>query len=445
MSTPNAASPDAASIKPATGKLGIMIPGMGAVATTLIAGVEAVRRGFAKPFGSMSQMGTIRLGKRTDNKSPLIKDFVPLADLNDVVFTGWDIFEDNVYESAAHAKVLDKETLEKLKPYLETIKPLAAVFDQYYVKRLHGTHVKKGKNKKDLANQVIEDIRNFKKTVDRVVMIWTGSTEIFLEPTAVHQSIEAFEKGLENDDIGIAPSQIYAYAALSEGVPFANGAPNLTVDVPAMVELSKKNSAPICGKDFKTGQTLMKTVLAPAFKARMLGVSGWFSTNILGNRDGEVLDDAQSFKTKEESKLGSLDYIFQPDLYPDLYKDIYHKIRINYYPPRGDEKEAWDNIDIFGWLGYPMQIKVNFLCRDSILAAPIALDLVLFLDLAKRTPSLKSIGIQEWLSFYLKSPQTAPGLYPEHDLFIQSMKLKNTLRHIMGVDLITHLGLEYYD
>ena len=432
-------------IAPAKGKLGVMVVGLGAVATTMIAGVEAVRRGLAKPIGSLTQMGTIRLGKRTDNLSPLIRDFVPLADLKDVVFAGWDIFEDNVYESAAHAKVLDNETLEKLKPYLQAIKPMPAVFDQYYVKRLHGTHVKKGKTKHDLADQVIADIRNFKKTVDRVVMIWCGSTEIFLESTAVHQSIEAFEAGLKKNDIGIAPSQIYAYAALSEGVPFANGAPNLTVDVPAMIELSKKNAAPICGKDFKTGQTFMKTILAPAFKARMLGVSGWFSTNILGNRDGEVLDDAQSFKTKEESKLGSLEYIFQPELYPDLYKKIFHKIRIEYYPPRGDEKEAWDNIDIFGWLGYPMQIKVNFLCRDSILAAPIALDLVLFLDLAKRAPSLRSIGIQEWLSFYLKSPQTREGLYPEHDLFIQSMKLKNTLRHIMGEGLITHLGLEYYD
>jgi myo-inositol-1-phosphate synthase len=422
-----------------------MVVGLGAVATTMIAGVEAVRKGLAKPIGSLTQMGTIRLGKRTDNTSPLIKDYVPLAKLEDVVFTGWDIFEDNVYESAAHAKVLDEKTLLQLKPFLETIKPLPAVFDQFYVKRLHGTHVKKGKNKLDLANQLRADIQAFRKTVDRVVVIWAASTEIFLLPTAVHQSIEAFEKGLEDNDPGIAPSQIYAYAALSEGVPFANGAPNLTVDFPAMVELSKRNAAPICGKDFKTGQTLMKTILAPALKARLLGVSGWFSTNILGNRDGEVLDDPQSFKTKEESKLGSLDYIFQPELYPDLYKNIFHKIRINYYPPRGDDKEAWDNIDIFGWLGYPMQIKVNFLCRDSILAAPIALDLVLFLDLAKRTPSLRSIGIQEWLSFYLKSPQSAPGLYPEHDLFIQSMKLKNTLRHIMGADLITHLGLEYYD
>jgi len=435
----------AAKVAPATGKLGVMVVGLGAVATTMIAGVEAVRQGLAKPIGSLTQMGRIRLGKRTENKSPLIKEFVPLADLNDVVFTGWDIFEDNVYESAANAKVLDEKTLLKLKPFLEKIKPMPAVFDQYYVKRLNGTHVKTGKNKRDLANQVMEDIKNFSKTVDRVVMIWAGSTEIFMEQTAVHKTIEAFEAGLENNDIGISPSQIYAYAALSLGVPFANGAPNLTVDTPMMIELSKRNSAPICGRDFKTGQTFMKTVLAPAFKARMLGVSGWFSTNILGNRDGEVLDDPESFKTKEESKLGSLDYIFQPELYPDLYKNLYHKIRINYYPPRGDDKEAWDNIDIFGWLGYPMQIKVNFLCRDSILAAPIALDLCLFLDLAKRSQELKSIGIQEWLSFYLKAPQTAEGLYPEHDLFIQSMKLKNTLRHIMGEGLITHLGLEYYD
>ena len=435
----------ASSVAPATGKLGVMVIGLGAVATTMIAGVEAVRRGLAKPIGSLTQMGTIRLGKRTDNKSPLIKDFAPLADLNDVVFTGWDIFEDNVYESAAHAEVLDEKTLLKLKPYLETIKPLPAVFDQYYVKRLNGPNVKTGKNKRDLAEQVKADILAFQKTVNRVVIIWAASTEIFIEPTAVHQSIEAFEAGLDNNDIAISPSQIYAYAALSLGVPFANGAPNLTVDFPAMIELSKRNAAPICGKDFKTGQTFMKTVLAPALKARMLGVSGWFSSNILGNRDGEVLDDPESFKTKEESKLGSLEFIFQPELYPDLYKNLYHKIRIEYYPPRGDDKEAWDNIDIFGWLGYPMQIKVNFLCRDSILAAPIALDLVLFMDLAKRTPSLRSIGIQEWLSFYLKAPQTAEGLYPEHDLFIQLMKLKNTLRHIMGQDLITHLGLEYYD
>jgi myo-inositol-1-phosphate synthase len=435
----------ATKVEPAKGKLGVMVVGLGAVATTMIAGVEAIRRGLAAPVGSLTQMGTIRLGKRTDNKSPLIKDFVPLADLKDIVFTGWDIFEDNVYEAAAHAAVLKPEMLKKLKPALKKIKPMPAVFDSYYVKRLHGTHVKTGKNKLDLAEQLRADIRTFKKKVNRVVMIWCGSTEIFLQPKPVHRSIEAFEAGLVNNDRAIAPSQIYAYAALKEGVPFANGAPNLTVDLPVMIELSKENAAPICGKDFKTGQTFMKTVLAPAFKARMLGVNGWFSTNILGNRDGEVLDEPQSFKTKEESKLGSLEYIFQPEIYPELYKDIYHKIRINYYPPRGDEKEAWDNIDIFGWLGYPMQLKVNFLCRDSILAAPIALDLVLFLDLARRTPELRSIGIQEWLSFYLKSPQTPPGLYPEHDLFIQSMKLKNTLRHIMGADLVTHLGLDYYD
>jgi myo-inositol-1-phosphate synthase len=435
----------ATGVEPAKGKLGVMVVGLGAVATTMIAGVEAIRRGLAKPIGSLTQMGTIRLGKRTDNKSPLIKDFVPLANLKDIVFTGWDIFEDNVYEAAAHAAVLKPEMLKKLKPYLEKIKPMPAVFDSYYVKRLHGTHVKKGKNKRDLAEQVRADIRAFKKTVDRVVMIWCGSTEIFLEPKPVHRSIEAFEAGLVNNDRAIAPSQIYAYAALKEGVPFANGAPNLTVDLPVMIELSKQNAAPICGKDFKTGQTFMKTVLAPAFKARMIGVSGWFSTNILGNRDGEVLEDPGSFKTKEESKLSVLDHILQPELYPALYKDICHKVRINYYPPRGDNKEGWDNIDIFGWLGYPMQIKVDFLCRDSILAAPLVLDLVLFMDLAQRTGSLKGIGIQEWLSFYFKSPMSAPGLYPEHDLFIQLMKLKNTLRHLKGEELITHLGLEYYD
>jgi myo-inositol-1-phosphate synthase len=434
-----------ATIQPAKGKLGIMVPGMGAVATTFIAGVEAVRKGVAKPIGSVTQMGTIRLGKRTDNRTPLIKDFVPLAGLDDLVFTGWDIFEDNVYEAARTAQVLAKEQLDSIKPFLEGIKPLPAVFDQYYVKRLQGSNVKKGKNKRDLAEQLRADITDFKKKTERQVMIWCGSTEIFLQPSAVHQSIAAFEKGLEDNDENIAPSQIYAYAALKEGLPFANGAPNLTVDLPVMQELSKANNAPICGKDFKTGQTFIKTVLAPAFKARMLGVAGWYSTNILGNRDGEVLDDPESFKTKEESKLSVLDQILQPELYPDLYKDLYHKVRINYYPPRGDNKEGWDNIDIFGWLGYPMQIKVDFLCRDSILAAPLVLDLVLFLDLAKRSPELRGLGIQEWLSFFFKSPMTAPGLYPEHDLFIQSMKLKNTLRHIQGEDLITHLGLEYYD
>jgi myo-inositol-1-phosphate synthase len=432
-------------IQPANGKLGIMIPGMGSVATTLMAGVEAVRKGIAKPIGSLTQMGTVRLGKRTDARSPLIKDFVPLARLENLCFTGWDIFADDMFEAARTARVLDKEQLETIRPFLEGIRPMPAVFDQHYVKRLNGCNVKKGKNKRDLAEQLRADIQAYKKVTQRQVMIWCGSTEIFLKPTAVHSSLTAFEKGLEENDINIAPSMIYAYAALQEGIPFAMGAPNLTVDLPVMQELSRKNSAPITGKDFKTGQTFIKTVLAPAFKARMLGVSGWYSTNILGNRDGEVLDDPESFKTKEESKLSVLDFILQPDLYPDLYKDIYHKVRINYYPPRGDNKEGWDNIDIFGWLGYPMQIKVDFLCRDSILAAPIALDLVLFLDLAARTPELRDLGIQEWLSFYWKSPMTAPGLYPEHDLFIQLMKLKNTLRHIRGESLITHLGLEYYD
>jgi myo-inositol-1-phosphate synthase len=424
-----------------------MIPGMGAVATTFMAGVEAIRKGIAQPIGSLTQMGTIRLGKRTEGRSPKIHKFVPLAGLKDLVFTGWDIFEEDAYESAIHAGVLEKDLLNQIKPFLRSIKPRKAVFDRNYVKKLDGKHVKKGKNKRDLAEQLRQDIRDFKKKskADRLVMIWCGSTEIFLQPGEVHSSIENFERGLERNDESIAPSMIYAYAALMEGVPFANGAPNLTVDIPVMHELSRRNQAPIAGKDFKTGQTLMKTILAPGFKARMLGLSGWFSTNILGNRDGEVLDDPGSFKTKEESKLSVLDRILQPELYPDLYGKIHHKVRINYYPPRGDNKEGWDNIDIFGWLGYPMQIKVDFLCRDSILAAPIVLDLVLFLDLAKRSEQLKGLGIQEWLSFYLKSPMTAPGLYPEHDLFIQLMKLKNTLRHLKGEPLITHLGLEYYD
>ena len=445
MSTPGAATPDAASIKPATGKLGIMTVGMGAVCTTLIAGVEAIRKGLAKPIGSLTQMGTIRLGKRTEANSPLIRDFVPISTLDDIVFTGWDIFGGNLYEAASTAKVLDKDLLEQIRPFLESIRPMPAAFDQNYVKRLTGTHIKSGKNKRDLAEQIRKDIQEFKKTTDRQVVIWTGSTEIFLTQTAVHQSLAAFEKGMDDDDPGIAPSQLYAWAALTEGVPFINGAPNLTVDFPALNELSKKNNAPIAGRDFKTGQTFMKSVLAPAFKLRLLGVAGWYSTNILGNRDGEVLDDPESFKTKEESKLGLLDVIQQPDLYPDQYKDIFHKVRINNYPPRGDNKEGWDNIDIFGWLGYPMQIKVDFLCRDSILAAPLALDLCLFMDLAARTPSLQGLGIQEWLSFYFKAPDSAPGVYPEHDVFIQSMKLKNTLRHIMGEDLITHLGLDYYE
>ena len=434
-------------IEPAKGKLGVMIPGMGAVATTFVAGVEAIRKGLAKPIGSLTQMGTIRLGKRTEGRSPKVKEFVPLAGLNDLVFTGWDIFEDNMYEAASNAGVLDRYLLDEIKPFLSSIKPRKAVFDHNYVKRIDGPNVKKGKNKMDLAEQLRDDIRQFKKSsgASRLVTVWCASTETFIEPSAAHQSIKAFENGLAKNDENIAPSMIYAYASLMEGVPFANGAPNLTVDIPAMLELSKQTEAPICGKDFKTGQTLMKTVLAPAFKARLLGLSGWYSTNILGNRDGEVLDDPGSFKTKEESKLGVLEHILQPAIYPELYGNIFHKVRINYYPPRGDNKEGWDNIDIFGWLGYPMQIKVDFLCRDSILAAPIVLDLVLFLDLAKRSAELRGLGIQEWMSFYFKSPMTAPGLYPEHDLFIQSMKLKNTLRHLKGEELITHLGLEYYD
>ena len=434
-------------LPPTKGKLGVMIPGMGAVATTFVAGVEAVRKGIAKPIGSVTQMGTIRLGKRTEGRSPKIKEFVPLASLEDLVFTGWDIFEDNMFDAATKAGVLDRYLLEQIKPFLQKITPRTAVFDHNYVKKIDGPNVKKGKTKMDLAEQVRDDIRQFRKSsgAARLITIWCGSTETFIQPSAIHQSVKAFEKALQQNDENIAPSMVYGYASLKEGVPFANGAPNLTVDIPAMHELSRENEAPICGKDFKTGQTLIKTILAPGFKARMLGLAGWFSTNILGNRDGEVLEDPGSFKTKEESKLSVLEHILQPELYPDLYGNFTHKVRINYYPPRGDNKEGWDNIDIFGWLGYPMQIKVDFLCRDSILAAPIVLDLVLFLDLAQRTAELKGLGIQEWLSFYFKSPMTAPGLYPEHDLFIQLMKLKNTLRHLRGEELITHLGLEYYD
>ena len=426
------------------GKLGILTPGMGAVSTTFIAGVESIRRGLAKPIGSLTQMGTIRLGKRTDNNTPMIKDFIPLADLDDLVFGGWDIFEDNCYDAAMNAGVLEKELLDGVKDFLVAIKPMKAVFDQKYVKKLSGDWVKKGDNWYDLAQQLMDDMDRFKEEngCDRLVIVWCASTEIFLEKTAAHETIESFEKAMKENSPEIAPSMVYAYAALKMGIPFANGAPNLTIDLPALVALAKENGAPICGKDFKTGQTLMKTILAPGLKARMIGLGGWFSTNILGNRDGEVLDDPESFKTKEESKLSVLEHILQPDLYPELYENFYHKVRINYYPPRGDNKEGWDNIDIFGWLGYPMQIKIDFLCRDSILAAPIVLDLALFMDLGKR---IGFSGIQEWLSFYFKSPQHAPELYPEHDLFIQLMKLKNTLRYIQGEDMITHLGQEYYD
>jgi len=430
-------------IQPADGKLGILIPGMGAVATTFIAGVFAVRRNLGKPIGSLTQMGTIRLGKRTEKRCPPIKDFVPLAELGDIEFGGWDIFEDNAFQAASNARVLQPELLEKIRPDLESIRPMPAVFEQAFVKRLNGVNVKRGHNKMELAEQVRADIRSFKQSrnIQRVVMVWCGSTEIYIENGAVHQSLETFEKGLVENHPAIAPSMVYAYAALSEGVPYANGAPNLTVDIPALQHLAKKNRVPIGGKDLKTGQTLMKTILAPGLKARMLGLSGWFSSNILGNRDGEVLDDPESFKSKEVSKLGVLDYILQPELYPDLYKDFYHKVRIHYYPPRGDNKEGWDNIDIFGWLGYPMEIKLDFLCRDSILAAPLVLDLALFMDLAARAGMS---GIQEWLSFYFKTPMVGEGLYPEHDLFIQLKKLKNTLRHMRGEELITHLGLDYY-
>ena len=430
-------------VRPATGKLGVLTPGLGAVASTFVAGVEAVRRGLAQPIGSVTQMQTIRLGKRSEGRAPLVKDFVPLAGLEDLVFGAWDPVPDNGYQSALKAGVLDKhEHVNPIRDFLEQIKPMPAAFDTHYVKKLDGTNVKKGKNKRDLAEQIREDIRRFKSESDaeRLVMVWCGSTEIFIRPGRAHETLALFEKAMQENDESIAPSMLYAYAAIMEGIPYANGAPNLSADFPALEQLAIDNGVPIGGKDFKTGQTLIKTVLAPAFKARMLGLAGWYSTNILGNRDGEVLDDPESFKTKEESKLGVLEHVLQPAMYPDLYGDIHHKVRINYYPPRGDNKEGWDNIDIFGWMGYPMQIKVNFLCRDSILAAPIVLDLALFFDLAHRS-GMK--GVQEWLSFFFKSPQTVPGLYPEHDLFIQHMKLKNTLRWLAGEEQITHLGIDY--
>jgi myo-inositol-1-phosphate synthase len=431
-------------LAPADGRVGILLVGLGAVSTTTIAGVMAVRKGIARPIGSLTEMGTVRLGKRTDGRSPRIREFVPLAELDQLVFGGWDIFEDNCYQAAKTAGVLEASLLDQVKDELQAIEPMPAVFDRHYVKRLDGPNVKKGRNKRDLAEQLIQDIRTFKAKhkLDRLVLVWCGSTEIFLTETEAHQSLEKFEKALEKNDPSIPSSMIYAYAAIKEGIPYCNAAPNLSADVPAMRELAQKTGSPLAGKDLKTGQTLMKTIIAPGLKARLLGVAGWYSTNILGNRDGEVLDDPESFKTKEESKKSVLDYILQPSLYPELYGDLHHVVRINYYPPRGDNKEGWDNIDIFGWLGYPMQLKINFLCRDSILAAPIVLDVALFLDLAHRAGFS---GIQEWLSFYFKSPMHAPGLYPEHDLFIQLIKLKNTLRHMRGEELITHLGREYYD
>jgi myo-inositol-1-phosphate synthase len=440
--TPKTAS--ARTIAPAKGRLGILTPGMGAVATTFYAGVESARRKLALPIGSLTQMATIRLGKRTDGRAPLIKDFVPLAKLSDIVFGGWDPIPDDAYTAARKAGVIEKEQIEAIAPFLKGIKPMKAAFDQYYVKKLKGTNVKKGRTKRDLAEQLRQDIRDFKKTnkLDRAVAVWCASTEIFIQPGPTHRTLKTFEKAMDANDASIAPSMLYAYACLMEDVPFMNGAPNLSVDIPAMIQLAQDRQLAIGGKDFKTGQTLMKTVLAPMMKARMLGLAGWYSTNILGNRDGEVLDDPESFKTKEESKLGVLEHILQPKMYPDLYGKIFHKVRINYYPPRGDNKEGWDNIDIFGWMGYPMQIKVDFLCRDSILAAPIVLDLALFTDLAQRAGMS---GIQEWLSFYFKSPMAAKGLEPEHDLFIQQTKLKNTLRWMKGEQQITHLGVEYYD
>jgi myo-inositol-1-phosphate synthase len=431
-------------IAPAKGKLGVLCVGLGAVTTTFMAGVENVRRGHAKAFGSLTQMGTIRLGKRTEGRSPLIRDFVSLASLDDLVFGAWDPIPDTAYQAALKCGVLDKhEHIEPIAGFLKSIAPMPAVFDQFYVKRLEGTNVKSGKTKRDLAEALRKDIRDFKAKhgCDRLVMVWCASTEVFIAPGPTHETMAIFEKAMDANDPSIAPSMLYAYAAIMEGIPYANGAPNLSCDVPALEKLARDKGVAIGGKDFKTGQTMLKTVLSPMFKARMLGVSGWYSTNILGNRDGEVLDDPESFKTKEESKLGVLEHILQPKLYPELYGNIFHKVRINYYPPRGDNKEGWDNIDIFGWLGYPMQIKVDFLCRDSILAAPLVLDLAIFFDLAQRAGLS---GIQEWLSFYFKSPQVAPGLYPEHDLFIQLTKLKNTLRYLKGEEQITHLGIEYY-
>ena len=431
-------------ITPAKGTLGVLLPGMGAVTSTFIAGIALAKKGQGRLIGSLTQMQTIRLGKRYEHRTPLIKDFVPLAAVEDLVFGGWDLFADNMYEAALKAGVLEPGRLEPVRREMEAIKPMTAVWDPAYLKNLKATHIKNGKNKRDLARQIMEDIAEFKRRcgAERLVMLWCGSTEILPPDAPVHKSLAAFEKGLEKNHPAIPPSMIYAYAALKMGIPYANGAPNLSADIPALVELAEKAGTPIMGKDFKTGQTLMKTTVAPMLKARMLALRGWYSTNILGNRDGEVLDDPGSFKTKEKSKMSVLDSILEPKLYPGLYGKYYHKVRIDYYPPRGDAKEGWDNIDIAGWLDMPMQVKINFLCRDSILAAPIALDLVLFMDLAKRA-GLK--GVQEWLSFYFKSPQCRKDLSPEHDIFIQHLKLKNTLRLLMGEEVLDHSGLDYYD
>lgn len=431
-------------IREARGKLGILLPGMGAVGATFIAGTLLARRGLGATFGSLTQEGAIRLGKRTDHRSPKINEVVPLASLDDLVFGGWDVYPDDLYEVSIKAGVLKREELDPIADELRAIKPMPAVFFQEYVKNLHSDNIKPERSKRALAEAVKEDIRRFKEEndLDRVVAIWCGSTEAHHEISECHQSLTAFEAALDADEPEISPSQIYAYACVSEGVPYANGAPNMSAELPFMLELAREHRTPISGKDFKTGQTLMKTIIAPGLRARAIGIRGWYSTNILGNRDGEVLDDPSSFRSKEVTKLGVLETILNPHLHPKLYGEMHHRVRIDYYPPRGDEKEGWDNIDIFGWLGYPMQIKINFLCRDSILAAPLVLDLALFMDLAQRAGMS---GIQEWLSFYYKSPMTAPGLYPENDLFVQLMKLKNMLRWMIGEEMITHLGHEYYD
>lgn len=417
-------------IAQANGKLGILVVGVGgAVATTMITGVLAARKGLAKPIGSISQMAKM---KTQDGVEKLIKDIVPLTKLEDIVFGGWDIFPENAYEAACYAEVLKDKDICKVKDELEAIKPMPAAFDHNWAKRLNGTHIKNTATRWDMVEQLREDIRKFKAAnhCERIAVLWAASTEIYIPESEVHASLASLEQAMKaNDTAHISPSMCYAYAAIAEGAPFIMGAPNLCVDIPAMWEFSKQQNVPIAGKDFKSGQTLMKTVLAPMFKTRMLGVSGWFSTNILGNRDGEVLDDPDNFKTKEVSKLSVIENIFEPEKYPDLYGNVYHKVRINYYPPRKDNKEAWDNIDIFGWMDYPMQIKVNFLCRDSILAAPIALDLVLFADLAARA---NRCGIQTWLSFFCKSPMHDHEHEPEHDLFAQWRLFKKTIREMIG-------------
>jgi myo-inositol-1-phosphate synthase len=429
---------------PPEGRLGVLLPGLGSVATTLVAGVHLINKGLARPFGSLTQMQSLRLGKRTHPTWKPIREIVPLANLSDLRFGGWDIFPEDAFQAARNAGVVPMELLSKVEEELSALKPWPAVFERSWVRNLDGKHLKSAPTKMHLAEALMKDIADFRRQsgVTRCVMVWCGSTEVFAQPTATHETLSAFEKGLKESSPDIAPSMIYAYASIASGIPFANGAPNLTVDIPALIEMAKARGVPIAGKDFKTGQTMMKTIIAPGLRARMLGLQGWFSTNILGNRDGEVLDDPGSFRTKEVSKASVLDAILQPEVYPELYGDYFHKVRIEYYPPRGDAKEGWDSIDIFGWLGQPMQIKIDFLCRDSILAAPVVLDLVLFLDLAQRSGLA---GIQEWLSFYFKSPMSRKDLRPEHDLFVQHLKLANTLRILVGEEVLDHSGLDYYE